>query len=163
MNADGSNQINISNRGKYYFNSGQSAFFDVDADADWQPLLARPNFAPSVVGFSAPSYTVYEDPGSVPITVRRTGNLNDVASCFYVTLNDTATIKYYDPSATGTLRFAPGESSKTISIAIEHGARGNWKILLSDNEGNATFIGCIKEATMTILDKDTTPRTKNPN
>jgi Tol biopolymer transport system component len=112
MNADGSNQINISNRGKYYFNSGQSSF--VDGDADWQPLLAPPNFAPSVIGFSAPSYTVYEDAGSVPITVKRTGNLNDVASCFHVTLDDTATIKYYDPSATGTLWFAPGESSKTI-------------------------------------------------
>jgi Tol biopolymer transport system component len=112
MNADSSNQINISNRGKYYFNSGQSSF--VDGDADWQPLLAPPNFAPSVIGFSAPSYTVYEDAGSVPITVKRTGNLNDVASCFHVTLDDTATIKYYDPSATGTLWFAPGESSKTI-------------------------------------------------
>ncbi len=160
MNADGSNQINISNRGKYYFNSGLSSFFDVDAD--WQPLPAPPDFAPSVVGFSAPSYTVYGGPGSVPITVRRTGNLNDVASCFYVTLNETATVKYYDPSATGTLRFAPGESSKTISIAVDYGASG-WKIVLSDNEGNATLIGGIKEATMTILDRDTAPRRKNPN
>jgi hypothetical protein len=132
-------------------------------EADWQPLLVPPNFAPSVVGFSAPSYTVYEDARSVPIVVRRTGNLNDVASCFYVTLNDTATVKYYDPSATGTLRFAPGESSKTISIAIDHGTHGSWKIVLSDNEGNATFVGGIKEATVTILDKDAAPRTKSPN
>ena len=162
MNADGSNQINISNRGKYYFNSGQSAFFDVDAD--WQPLVAPPDFAPSVVGFSAPSYTVYEDAGSVPVTVRRTGNLNDVASCFYVTLTDTTMIKHYDPAATGTLRFARGESFKTISIAISNssGARGSWslKIPLSNNEGNATFIGGIKEATVTILAGDTRPRVR---
>ena len=70
-------------------------------------------------------------------------------------------IKHYDPSATGTLRFAPGESSKTISIDVDHNAR--WKILLSDNEGNATFIGGIKEATLTVLDKDTARRTKKPN
>jgi hypothetical protein len=59
------------------------------------------------------------------------------------------------------LRFAPGESSKTISIHVDHNTR--WKILLSDNEGNATFIGGIKEATLTVLDKDTVRATKNPN
>ena len=31
-----------------------------------------------------------------------------------------------------------------------------------DNEGNATFIGGIREATVTVLDRDTVPRTKNP-
>jgi hypothetical protein len=159
MNADGSNQINISNRGKYYFNSGQSAFFDVDAD--WQPLVEPPNFAASVIGFNAPYYTVHDGAGSLPITIRRKGNLNDVASCFYVTLETTTMIKHYDPSATGMLRFAAGESSKTISIS--NGGRGSWKMILSDNEGNATFIGGIKEATMTILDKDSSPPTKNPS
>jgi hypothetical protein len=146
MNADGSNQINISNRGKYYFNSGQSTFTDVQAD--WQPLLAPPGFGSSVVGFSAPSYTVSEDAGSVSVTVRRTGNLNDVASCFYVTLEEG--IKVNDPAGTGTLRFAPGESSKTISLAFNVWNR-SLKVVLSDNEGNATFVGGIKEATVTIL------------
>jgi len=153
MNADGSNQIKISNRVKYEFDTSGSGYFDVDAA--WQPLFAPPNFASSVVGFSAPSYTVYEDAGSIPVTVTRTGKLNDAASCSYITLNDTATVKYYDPAATGTLRFAPGESSKTISIAISDsgGARGSWslKIALSDNEGNATFIGGNREATVMIL------------
>ena len=44
----------------------------------------------------------------------RTGNLDDVASCFYATLSDNPNIVYYD--AFGTLRFARGESTKTISI-----------------------------------------------
>lgn len=60
------------------------------------------------------------------------------------------------PAATGTLRFAPGESSKTISIALDV-----WdkllKIILSDNEGNATFVGAIKEATVTVLGKGSAP------
>lgn len=164
MNADGSNQTNISNRGKYDFNSGEYAFFDVNPD--WQPLLTPPNFAPSVVGFSAPSYTVYENAGTAAITVKRTGNLNDAASCFYVTFNDTATVAYDYKGVVGTLNFAPGESTKTISIPITDNGdvRGNrtFKIVLSDNEGNATFIGGIRETTVTILDRDTVPRNKNP-
>ena len=160
MNADGSNQINISNRGKYVFKSGMSSFADVHAD--WQPLQAPLGFASSIVGFSEPSYTSYDDAESVPVTVTRTGNLNDVASCFYIALS-TPDIKYYD--AAGTLRFAPGESTKTISLPIV--LRGfslttSVKIILSDNEGNATFIGGIQEADVTILPRAGASGHKNP-
>ena len=161
MNADGSNQINISNRGKYSFNSGQSRF--TDAQADWQPLLEPARFASSVVGFSAPSYTGYTDAESIPITVTRKGNLNDVASCLYVIINEMG-IKYYD--ATETLRFAPGESSKTISIPVVlRGVNLTWtlKIILSDNEGNATFVGGIKEAAVTILPRGVASRKNTSN
>ncbi len=164
MNADGSNQINISNRGKYGFNAAENAFYDVAAD--WQPLLTPPNFAPSVIGFSAASYSVYEDAGSVTIIVRRTGNLTAPASCLYVTMDDTATVKSDYTSAVGTVRFAAGESLKTISIPIiDNGdVRGtrSFKIVLSDNEGNATFIGGTKEATVIIMERDTAPRPTNP-
>lgn len=159
MNADGSNQISISNRGRYT-KTVQPTFSD--GQADWQPLHAPHSFASSVIGFSAPSYTAYDDVESIPITVTRTGNLNDVASFFYVTLSSNPEIKYYD--ANGTLRFAPGESSKTISIPVPlRGFNLTWslRIVLSDNEGNATFVGGIKEATLTILPKAS--RIKNPN
>jgi TolB protein len=150
MNADGSNPINISNRGQYYFNTGLSMFTDVEPH--WQPLLTRPQVAPSIIGFSAPSYTVNEKAGRVAITVTRTGNLNDVASCFYVTLSNTMPmLQHSDPAATGTLRFAPGESSKTISFTVGRHNADSYKLILSDNEGNATFLGGIKEATLTIL------------
>jgi hypothetical protein len=91
------------------------------------------------------------------ITIRRTGNLIDTASCFYIVLNDTATVKYEYPGATGALSFGAGESSKTISIPIDNNgaARGSYslKVVLSDSEGNATFIGGHKELTLTILDR----------
>ena len=164
MNADGSSRISLSNRGKYVFNSGQSAF--IDGEADWQPLPAPTSFASSVVGFSAPSYTGYDDAGGISITVKRTGNLSDVASCFYVTLTDDMRIKHSDPAATGTFRFARGESSKTISLrAPVSGTSLTWsyKIVLSDNEGNATFVGGIKEAAVTILPGNAAPRKKNPH
>ncbi len=164
MNADGSNQINISNRGKYDFNSGEYAFFDVNPD--WQPLASPPSFSTSVVGFSASSYTAYEDARTIPITVKRTGDLNAVASCFYAPFDGTATAQRDYSPMLGRLNFASGESSKTISIPIVDSGdvRGSrsFKMVLSDNEGNATLIGGIKEATITILDRDTVPRPKNP-
>jgi len=164
MNADGSNQINISNRGKYVFNSLMSTF--TDGQADWQPLSAPSSFASSVVGFSEASYTAYEDAAGIPITVKRTGNLTDVASCFYITLTPDMRVQHPDPAATGTLRFARGESSKTFSLRVPvSGTSLSWsyKIVLSDNEGNATFVGGIKETAVTILPGNAAPPKKSPN
>jgi TolB protein len=162
MNANGSNQINISNRGKYVFNSGLSSF--MEAEADWQPLHEPRDSASSVVGFSAPSYTVYEDAGKLPITVTRTGNLKYAASVLYVTLVADMDIKHADDAATGTLRFAAGDASRTIAFPISDSGgllrTTSYRIVLSDNEGNATFVGGLKETVVTILGRD---RKKNPN
>lgn len=157
MNADGSNQVNISNRGKYDFNSTEYTF--TDTAADWQPLLTPSTEPPpSVLGFSSASYSAYEDSGTIAVTVTRTGNLNDSASCFYLTEDGTATTKRNYAPALGTLHFAPGEASRIISIPLtDNGyAQGRvfFTIKLSDNEGNATFLGGIREATVSVLDRD---------
>lgn len=157
MNADGSNHINLSNR-------TDNAFFDVSVD--WQPLSAPASSSSSVLGFSASSYSASEDSGSITVTVKRTGNLNDMASCLYATEDGTATVKYNYAPVFGTLRFASGEAFKTIPIPLTDNGHVqgdvSFKIRLLDNEGNATFIGGIREATVTVLDRDTVPRTKNP-
>jgi Tol biopolymer transport system component len=157
MNADGSNPVNISNRTDH-------AFFDVSPD--WQPLAAPAASTSSTLGFSAATYSAFEDSGSIKLPVNRTGNLNDVASCSYRTQDGTATIRNDYGPALGTLRFAAGESSKIISIPLTDGGtvRSNrsFTVTLSDNEGNATLIGGIREATVTVLDRDTNPRPKSP-
>jgi dipeptidyl aminopeptidase/acylaminoacyl peptidase len=157
MNADGSNPVNISNRTDH-------AFFDVSPD--WQPLAAPAASTSSILGFSAATYSAFEDSGSIKLTVNRTGNLNDVASCSYRTQDGTATIRNDYGPALGTLRFAAGESSKFISIPItDTGAvrsSRSFTVTLSDNEGNATLVGGIREATVTVLDRDTAPRPKSP-
>ena len=161
MNADGTNQISVSNRARYGFNSGQSSF--IDAQADWQPVAAPLDFASSVIGFSAPSYTMNEDVGkSMAIPVTRTGKIEDVASCSWVILTSNPEVRH----SNGTLRFAAGESSKTIPVAVpDIGGKLNWsyRIVLSDNEGNATFLGGIKEAAITILGRNAAPPGTNPN
>jgi Tol biopolymer transport system component len=158
MNADGTNKIQLSNR-------SEVGYFDVLAD--WQPLLAPANEpAPSVLSFSAPSYSAFEDSGSIAITVTRTGNLNEAVSCFYATEDSTATVKHHYAPAFGTLTFAPGEASRTILIPLTDNGHvwGNrsLKIALFDNEGNATFLGGVREATVTVLERDVVPRPNNP-
>jgi Tol biopolymer transport system component len=157
MSADGTNPVNISNRTDH-------AFFDVSPD--WQPLAAPATSTSSTLGFSAATYSAYEDSGSIKLTVNRTGNLNDVASCSYRTQDGTATVRNDYGPAVGTLRFAAGESSKIISIPLTDSgtvrSSRSFAVTLSDNEGNATFIGGIRETTVTVLDRDTAPRPKSP-
>ena len=159
MNADGSNRIDISSRGWFISNSGQATIYD--GQADWQPLPAPISFAPSVISFSASSYTGYENAAGIPIIVKRTGNLAEAASCFYITSTPDMRIRHPDPATTGTLQFARGESSKTFSVRVPvSGTSLTWtfKIELSDNDGNATFVGGIKEATVTILPNGSSPK-----
>lgn len=157
MNADGSNPVNISNRTDH-------GFFDVSPD--WQPLAAAAPSTASTLGFSAATYIAYEDSGSIKLTVSRTGKLNDVASCLYRTQDGTATITNDYGPGLGTLHFAAGESSKIVSIPLTDSGtvRSNrsFTVTLSDNEGNATFIGGIRQTTVTVLDRDSVPRPKSP-
>ncbi len=158
MNADGSNQTNISNR-----EVGSAV---IDAEPDWQPLLAPANQPlPSALGFSAASYSAYKDSGSIQITVTRTGNLREAVSCDYASEGITTPVLPYFAPAFGTLRFAPGETVKTIAVLFADSAYtqpDSFKIRLLNNEGNATFIGGISETTVTVLARNNAPLAKNP-
>src|SRR5947209_5449923 len=99
-------------------------------------LLRRRTSRQAWLVLARASYSVYEDAGSVRISVTRTGNLNDIASCFYATFEGTATAQRDYAPVLGTLRFAAGEASKTIPIPITNSgdARGSrsFKMVLSD-------------------------------
>src|SRR6266498_1307779 len=107
-------------------------------------FLCRPPSRRAWLVLARPRIAVYEDAGSVRISVTRIGNLNEIASCFYATVDGTATAQRDYAPVLGTLRFAAGEASKTIPIPITNSGdiRGSrsFKMVLSDNEGNATFI-----------------------
>lgn len=156
MNSDGTNPVTISHRGERNF---------FDCVGDWQPLSASTVISSSILGFSEASYTASDNAGSATVTVKRTGNLNEAASCSYALWDGAMVQNGYAP-VSGRLRFAAGEASKPISIPLEDRpiALGNWsfKVVLSDNEGNATFIGGIREATLTILNEGASPRPRSP-
>ena len=126
MEANGSNQNNISNRHVNLL----GATTEEDYQPDWQPLSASPSDpTPSVLGFSELLY----QPTSSPFEVRviRSGNVNQNVSCDYQTERDLQV------SAPVSLSFAPGETSKTIQVSDSL----PMTVTLSNNAGNATFLG----------------------
>ena len=119
---------------------------------------------PASLQFSSASYNVSEDGGSITITVNRSGSTAGTVGVTYSTLDVTASGSSDYTGVAGTLTFAPGESSKTITISI-----------LDDtiNEGNETFnvilsgvsnasLGNPSVTTVTIVDNDKGRRVKLP-
>lgn len=127
MNADGSNEQPIG---------------DLGGEPDWQPLTSPANEPPpSVVGFDSGIYLATGPNPSVQITVIRTGNLDQAVSCDYQIRHSILS-----GLPKGTLSFLPGETSKTIQFSLP--SYDTYSISLSNNAGNATFVGGIKDATI---------------
>lgn len=135
MDVDGSNQVNISNR-------KPDPYDWLDAEPDWQPLLAPANEPPpSVLGFSDGIYLATY-PSTVQIIVTRTGNLDQSVSCDYQIRHGSIT----GGLPSGSVTFAPGEASNVIPFFYFSGDVFN--ISLFNNAGNATFLGGMKDATI---------------
>jgi len=164
MNADGSNQARLTNNSV------------LDWFPDWQPL---PGSA-SQIQFSAPAYNTTEGAGSVSFTVTRTGATNAPASVRYNSADTAST----DCSVTnglasercdyetvgGLMNFAPGETSKTVSILLvdDAFAEGSevFNVALSLASGSGTTLGAPTTATITIADNDSVTGSNpldNPN
>ncbi|HYO62617.1 MAG TPA: Calx-beta domain-containing protein, partial [Pyrinomonadaceae bacterium] len=73
---------------------------------------------PRDVRLSATSYTFDEGAGLAVITVNRTGDLSVTSSVDYETFDSAARQRSDYLAAYGTLVFAPGESSKQVSVFI---------------------------------------------
>ncbi len=82
------------------------------------------------LGFSAATDSVNELDGSIDITVERSGVTNTTVSVAYQTANVSATAGADYTAASGVLSFAPGETNKSITIAVAFDA---------DIELNETF------------------------
>jgi Tol biopolymer transport system component len=141
MDADGNNQTNISNRdpGNYYY----------ELDPDCQRLTAPANDPlPSVLGVSSDLYmATYPAPPKIYITVNRTGNLNQTVSCDYKVRWEGGTLGGLPQ---GALSFAPGETSKTIEYSAFSYTSDFYYISLTNNGGNATLAGGIKDAMLVL-------------
>jgi hypothetical protein len=98
---------------------------------------------PSILGFS--EKTLLSTSSTARIVVKRSGNTNQTVSCEYQVRHGEVASGF----PAGLLTFAPGETSRTIQISDKIGS-GTFDISLFNNAGNATFIGGIKEATITF-------------
>ena len=127
---------------------------------------AAPTPEPTTVQLSAAAYSVNEGDNKIVVTVTRTGSTATAASVNYSTIDLNSltcgrVTGAADPRCdyirtTGTLEFAPGETSKDISVLLVDDAYA---------EGNETFpfrlslptganLGEPNEATLTINDND---------
>ncbi|MFL6334773.1 MAG: Calx-beta domain-containing protein [Pyrinomonadaceae bacterium] len=110
-----------------------------------------------LIRFPADTYSVGENAGSVTIPVERVGGTSRQSSVTYYTTDYTASAGDFTAS-TGTLTFAPGETSKNITVNI---ADDNV------NERDETFFVGLKDFTgaavglshtaVTILNDDPLP------
>lgn len=121
----------------------------------------------TAVQFSSASYTVGEGDGRVNITVNRSGDTTGSASVGYQTIdgaglqncnviNGIASPRCDYEMTIGTMTFAPGETSKTFSVAIvdDSYAEGNETFAVSLNNPSGATLGTQSAATVTIIDND---------
>ncbi len=151
MNADGSNQLRLTN----------------DGASDIEPSVLRTiSTAPatSTVQFSAASLSVSEAAGSVTIMVTRTGSTTGISIVDLATVSATATDRTDFTAIFRTLTFAPGDTTKTVTISITNDAffeeDETFTITLSNPTG--ATLGAPSSASITITDNDTAPPTANP-
>ncbi|HEX7315053.1 MAG TPA: Calx-beta domain-containing protein [Pyrinomonadaceae bacterium] len=143
---------NVIAGGKITFSSAVSySALDVNAFRDVY-LLSPP--AQTRLAFSTSTYSSFESPGFGFLRVRRTGYLIDSTSTVkYITSDGTATAGSDYVAQSGTLTFAPGETSKNISIQLIDDKvvepDETVQLTLSDPTGDST-LGSRSSATLNI-------------
>ena len=130
--------------------------------------------SPTVVEFSAATYSVNEGAGSATVTLTRSGNLDRAASVDYSTAADAEAApcgsfngrasERCDFSVTfGTARFAAGETAKTFTVPVVDDSYGEgaetFTLRLIGSADSA--LGVRRTATLTVQDNEATTATVN--
>ncbi|HET9789370.1 MAG TPA: Calx-beta domain-containing protein, partial [Pyrinomonadaceae bacterium] len=123
---------------------------------------------PATIQFATTSYSVSESAGSVSLVLSRTGDTLSPTTVSYSSSDTAATnnCNVFDGRASsscdyatlvGTVRFAPGETSKTISVLVvdDRYAEGNEQFSLTLSNVVGATMGTPGTATVTINDNDT--------
>ncbi len=143
MDANGSHQTNVSNR--------LETVSPYDNEPNWQRLDDLRKDPPvSVLSLNADLYLVRSS--QIQITVNRGSNFSQAVSCDYVVQSDGRTSSGLPQ---GTISFAPGEISKTIEFSLWLSPASTYYIHLFHNTGNATLVGGIKDALLSIVSSST--------
>jgi hypothetical protein len=107
--------------------------------------------------FSATSYVVNENAGSVTVSVMRSGNTTQATTINYATSNGSATQPSDYTSVSGVLQFAPGEAIKTFVVPIidDAAVEGAETINVSLSSPSVGAVeGSPFTSTIVILDDD---------
>jgi hypothetical protein len=120
--------------------------------------LARTQFALTDV-------RVEEGAGSCAVEVVRTGDVASEASVEYLTTDVSASDRSDYTMARGTLRFAPGETTKAITLLVTDDAlaEGDEQVNLSlANPGAGCAVGEAAATVVTVVDNDAAGSASNP-
>ena len=136
--------VNLSLPGNATIAKGQGTGTILNDDAPAAPT----------VQFNQASYDVQEDLGAVTITVTRAGDTSGAATVDYSTADGTATQKSDYEISAGTLSFAPGETSKPLTVLINEDMyiEGNEVFNLSLTNAIGASLGPQNTAIVTIAD-----------
>lgn len=116
--------------------------------------------------FSAESYLVAESGGSVGISILRTNGSTGVLTVNYRTVAGTATADNDYLAQTGTLIFTEGQTSQTITIAIQDDAavEGDESFFVQlYGPGPGTTISGLTNVQVTIVDEEFGPGSLDRN
>jgi uncharacterized delta-60 repeat protein len=121
-------------------------------------------FTLGLLQFSATTYRVDENAGSVTIVLRRSGNLKGACSVDYATSDGTASAAVDYQSASGTLNFAAGEIQRTITLSIQDDAQaeGNESFTLTLTNATGVDVTDQAAATVVIVDDESTVSFTSP-
>jgi glucose/arabinose dehydrogenase len=119
----------------------------------------QPN--PGTIGLSDSNFSVTEGNNTVTVTILRTGGSDGTVTVDYRTVEGSATAGTdYTAIGAGTVTFAPGETSKTVTIAIADDtiAEGNetFGFAIDNVTGGATLL-VPRTAQVTIVDNEGQP------
>jgi hypothetical protein len=108
------------------------------------------------IQFSAATYTVAENAGSVSLPVRRLNDTNGVVTVDYATADGTATNGLKYTATNGTLAFAPGETNQAIVVPIlnEGFVEGTKTFTVTLSNPTNASLGTPTTATVRITDND---------
>ncbi len=115
-----------------------------------------------VIEFSAANYSVAEGTTTVTLTVTRSGDASEAATVTYSGSNGTGTQGSDVGTVIGQVSFAPGETSRTITIFITDDAfvESAEQLIISLSNPQGGILGTISSATLNITDND---NSANPN
>jgi Tol biopolymer transport system component len=153
MNANGTNPAKLTTNS------------ELDWFPDWEPVSTPA----SQVQFSTASSVANEGSGSAVLTVTRTGNTTGMAAVTFVASDNAganncnvvgsfASARCDYETTAGTLNFAPGETSKTLSILLVDDSYDEndetLLVVLSGPTGSGVTLGSPVTNTVTITDND---------
>lgn len=136
-------------------------------DQNFNPAegILEQNVIARAIRFAASDYTVNEGIGEINLTVLRSGDISGSETVSLVTYDGTASARSDYTSASSTMTFAPGETSKTITIFITDDALVEGDESFRVNLVESTFTGVITLPSIVIVtidDNDTSSSAPNP-